>query len=100
MPSYAPPFWVASSVSFYYGKVRYLYKRSGGSITMSQILQTKPGSGLYQDLFFAEKKSNFASNAHEATCYVCGKGIQHGLSITAKKFATGTLLFCEKHYSM
>ena len=67
---------------------------------MSQLLQTKNGSKLYQDLLFSEKKSSFGSNANEATCYVCGKGLQHGFAVTAKKFTSGTLLFCEKHYSM
>ncbi len=67
---------------------------------MSQILQTKSDSKLYQDLFFSGKKFQFGSNANEATCYVCGKGLEHGFSVTAKKFSSGTLLFCEKHYSM
>ena len=67
---------------------------------MSQMLQTKTGSKLYQDLFISGKKSSFGSNANEATCYVCGKGLEHGFSVTAKKFTSKTLLFCEKHYSM
>ncbi len=67
---------------------------------MSQILQTKTGSKLYQDFFFSGKKSSIDTNANEATCYVCGKGLEHGFSVTAKKFTLGTLLFCEKHYSM
>jgi hypothetical protein len=67
---------------------------------MSQILQAKTGAKLYQDLFFLGRKSSFASNANEATCYVCGKGLEHGFAVTAKKFNSGTLLFCEKHYSM
>jgi hypothetical protein len=67
---------------------------------MSQILQTKTGSKLYQDLFFSGRKSSFETNANEAVCYVCGKGLQHGFAVTAKKFASATLLFCEKHYSI
>jgi hypothetical protein len=67
---------------------------------MSQMLQTKTGSKLYQDLFYLGKKPSFVSNVNEATCYVCGKGLQHGLAVTAKKFTSRTLLFCEKHYSM
>ena len=67
---------------------------------MSQLLQAKSGSSLYLDLFFSGKKSSFETNASEATCYVCGKGLQHGFAVTARKFTSGTLLFCEKHYSM
>lgn len=67
---------------------------------MRQLLQTKTGSKLYQDLFFSGKKSGFGSNVNEAACYVCGKGLQHGFAVTAKKFTSETLLFCEKHYSM
>lgn len=67
---------------------------------MSQLLQAKPGSKLYQDLYFSGKNPNLTSNANEATCYVCGKGLEHGFAVTAKKFNSGTLLFCEKHYSM
>jgi hypothetical protein len=66
---------------------------------MRQILQTKTGSKLYQDFFFSGKKSRIDSNAIEAICYVCGQGLQSGVSITAKKFTSRTLLFCEKHYS-
>lgn len=67
---------------------------------MSQILQSRNGSKLYQDLYFSEKKPSFGNNVSEATCYVCAKGIQDGFSVTAKKFTSGTLLFCEKHYFM
>ena len=100
MPSYAPPFWLVASVSLCYGMVRYLYKRSLYTDDMSQLLETKTGSKLCQDLIFSEKKSSLGSNAYEATCYVCGKGLQNGFTVTAKKFTSGTLLFCEKHYSM
>ena len=33
-------------------------------------------------------------------CYVCGKGLQDGHSITAKTLPHGTVLFCDVHYSL
>jgi len=31
-------------------------------------------------------------------CYVCGKGLQEGHSITAKTLPSGIVLFCNIHY--
>lgn len=66
---------------------------------MSQILETKIPSSLYQDLVFQKIDYVLETHAMEARCYVCSKGIEHGYSITAKNTAFGTLLFCDKHYS-
>jgi hypothetical protein len=74
--------------------------RSGTIIYMSQLLARKSKSSIYQDQFFPSKKSYFDEIALEALCYVCGKGLEDGYSITAKNSATGTLLFCDKHYSL
>ena len=51
------------------------------------------------------KKSNKSiiltqSSVSAVECYVCGKGIQDGYSITAKTFSHGTVLFCDMHYSL
>ena len=100
MPSYAPPFWLVASVSFNYGKVRYLYKRSELCIIMSQILETKFPSRIYQDLVFQREEFSLDTLAKEARCYVCSKGMNDGYSITAKNTAFGTLLFCDKHYTV
>ena len=100
MPSYAPPFWLVTSVSFNYGKVRYLYNRSEQCIIMSQILETKFPSRIYQDLVFQRTKSAVVTLAKEAKCYVCSKGMNDGYSITAKNTTFGTLLFCDKHYAV
>ena len=67
---------------------------------MSQLLVRKTVARLYQDLIFPAKESCLDSIAVEASCYVCGKGLEDGYSITAKNFATGTMLFCDKHYSI
>ncbi len=67
---------------------------------MSQILQTKFPSRIYQDLVFERRKHSLETFAKEAVCYVCSKGIEDGYSVTAKNTAFGTHLFCEKHYSV
>ena len=67
---------------------------------MSQLLVRKIGSSLYQDLTFSAKKPCLDTIAVEASCYVCGKGLEDGYSITAKNSASGTMLFCDKHYSL
>jgi len=67
---------------------------------MSQILQTKFPSRIYQDLVFQRTKFVVDTHAKEARCYVCSKGMEDGYSITAKNTTFGTLLFCDKHYSV
>jgi hypothetical protein len=66
---------------------------------MSQILETRFPSRIYQDLVFEKRKSAVNTSAKEARCYVCSKGMDEGFSVTAKNTAVGTLLFCDKHYS-
>ena len=74
--------------------------QSGVIIIMSQLLVRKTGSRLYQDLIFQAKKPCLGTIAFEASCYVCGKCLEDGHSITAKNSASGTLLFCDNHYSV
>ena len=67
---------------------------------MSQLLQTKSDSKIYQDLYFPGKKLSLQTTASLASCYVCGKGLEDGYAVTAKIVRSQTLLYCEKHYSM
>ena len=67
---------------------------------MSQLLESKTRSALYQEFIFSKNQPSLKSFAIEASCYVCGKGLDDGHSLTAKNSATRTLLFCNKHYSM
>ena len=67
---------------------------------MSQLLVRKTGTRLYQDLIFPTKRTCVDTIAVEASCYVCGKCLEDGHSITAKNSASGTLLFCDNHYSV
>ena len=40
------------------------------------------------------------SSVSKVECYVCGKGLSEGHSISAKTFSNGIVLFCDVHYSM
>ncbi len=65
---------------------------------MSQLLESKTRSALYQELVFTKNQPELKSFAIEASCYVCGKRLNDGYSLTAKNSATSTLLFCNVHY--
>ncbi len=66
---------------------------------MSQLLETKIPSRIYQDIFSTKRKIVVNTLANEARCYVCSKGLEDGFSVTAKNTTFGTLLFCDKHHS-
>ena len=40
------------------------------------------------------------SSVSKVECYVCGKGLLQGHSISAKTLSNGIVLFCDVHYSM
>ena len=40
------------------------------------------------------------SSVSKMECYVCGKGLSEGHSISAKTLSNGIVLFCDVHYSM
>mgnify|MGYP001577939587 CR=1 FL=1 len=40
------------------------------------------------------------SSVSKVECYVCGKGLSEGYSISAKTLSNGIVLFCDVHYSM
>ena len=40
------------------------------------------------------------SSVSKVECYVCGKGLSDGHSISAKTLSNGIVLFCDVHYSM
>jgi len=43
---------------------------------------------------------NLSSSASVVACYVCGKGLEDGHSITAKTLPSGIFLFCNVHYPL
>ena len=40
------------------------------------------------------------SSVSKVECYVCGKGLAEGHSISAKTLANRIVLFCDLHYTM
>lgn len=40
------------------------------------------------------------SSVSKVECYICGKGLADGHSITAKTLSNTIVLFCDVHYSM
>ncbi|MFQ5475440.1 MAG: hypothetical protein ACE5DT_00225 [Nitrosopumilus sp.] len=56
---------------------------------------------IMQDMQILKKSQNtVSSSVSKVECYVCGKGLQDGHSITAKTLSNGTVLFCDVHYSL
>ena len=58
---------------------------------------------IMQDMQILRKdhlSSSMQSTVSKVECYVCGKGLQDGHSITAKTLPNGIVLFCDVHYSL
>ncbi len=46
------------------------------------------------------KTQKISTSVSKVECYVCGKGLHDGHSITAKTLSNGIVLFCDVHYSL
>jgi len=55
---------------------------------------------IIQDMQILRKSPNVLSSVSKVECYVCGKGLEDGHSITAKTLPHGIVLFCDVHYSL
>ena len=55
---------------------------------------------IMQDMQILRKSPNVLSSVSKVECYVCGKGLEVGHSITAKTLPHGIVLFCDVHYSL
>ena len=75
----------------YYGIVRYLYRIVDRSISMMQSRTIMQETKI---------ENNIQSSVSKVECYVCGKGLAEGHSISAKTLSNGIVLFCDVHYSM
>ena len=78
-----------------YGIVRYLYSLVDRSVVMQGANET-----IMQDMQILRRSSSVQSSVSKVECYVCGKGLQDGHSITAKTLPHGMVLFCDVHYSL
>ena len=76
--------------------VRYLYS------IVDRIMSTMQGANqtIIQDMQILRKPQNVVSSVSKVECYVCGKGLDDGHSITAKTLSHGIVLFCDVHYSL
>ena len=48
----------------------------------------------------AKIEHKIQSSVSKVECYVCGKGLAEGYSVSAKTLANGIVLFCDVHYSI
>ena len=53
---------------------------------------------LFQERLVSPKHNFMKSSITTANCYVCGKGLKDGYSVTAKTLSNGITLFCDVHY--
>jgi len=55
---------------------------------------------IMQDMQILKNTRDVQSSVSKVKCYVCGKGLQDGHSISAKTLSNGIVLFCDVHYSL
>ncbi len=46
------------------------------------------------------KSQTLSTTVSKVECYICGKGLSDGHSITAKTLPNGIVLFCDVHYPL
>jgi len=82
-----------------YRMVRYLYIQRWCIFCMSQVLENVAvrKSILLQDLYFVKKRMSVKSSVIEAMCTICDKGLNDGISVTAKKIGHQMRFFCQYH---
>ena len=75
--------------------VRYLYSLVDRSILTMQ--------GANQTIIHKTqilKSQTTLTSVSKVECYICGKGLEDGHSITAKTLPNGIVLFCDVHYPL
>jgi len=67
---------------------------------MSQMLAPRIDRSkilLFQELYFSRKRLSVKSAVKEAACTICDKGLDQGVSVTAKKIGQKMRFFCQYH---
>jgi hypothetical protein len=67
---------------------------------MSQILAPRQNRNeilLFQDLYFVKKIVPLKTAVKKAVCSICEKGLEDGVSITAKTIREKIRFFCQYH---
>ena len=77
----------------YYGIVRYLYRIVD---RCKNMMKMQSGTMMHNII----TKQEIQSSVSKVECYVCGKGLAEGHSISAKTLSNGIVLFCDVHNSM
>ena len=54
---------------------------------------------IVHDMQFLRGSERVSTSTRSAECYVCGRGLESGFSITAKAMPDGNALFCDLHYA-
>ena len=69
-------------------------------IYMSQILDPRQNRNeilLFQDLYYIKKGTPLKTAVKEAICSICEKGLEDGMTVTAKTIKQKTRFFCQYH---
>jgi hypothetical protein len=67
---------------------------------MSQVLVPRVARSktlLFQDLYFSKRRAPVKSTVKEAMCTICDKGLDEGISVTAKQVGQKMRFFCQYH---
>ncbi len=64
---------------------------------MSQML-ANTSSTIFQDFTIKREKTSLKSSAAGLSCHDCGRGLEHGNTITAKNHNSKTEFFCDIHF--
>ncbi len=75
--------------------VRYLY-----SLVDRSIIAMQGVNRTIMQKMHVLKSQTISSSVSKVECYICGKGLESGHSITAKTLPNGIVLFCDVHYPL
>ena len=75
--------------------VRYLY-----SLVVRIVIIMQGVNQTIMQKMHVLKSQTISSSVSKVECYVCGKGLESGHSITAKTLPNGIVLFCDVHYTL
>jgi len=62
------------------------------------MLANQSGAILFQDFSIQRQKTPLKSSASSVRCHACGRGLEHGGTITAKNHNSKTEFFCDIHF--
>ena len=75
--------------------VRYLY-----SLVDRRVITMQGANQTIVQNIRVLKSQTVSTSVSKVECYICGKGLEDGHSITAKTLPNGIVLFCDVHYPL